>query len=139
VADQTLSDTVVGDGLAKELDRDLGFGSVVAGQSRERLLNMDGSFNVRRTGLPFFASINSYHTLLTMSWTRFLTLVLLLYFLSNILFGLIYASIGGWALVDTSSEPMMNVFMRGFFSACRPSPRSATGQFTLLVWCQTSS
>ena len=31
--------------------RDLGFGSVVAGQSRERLLNPDGSFNVERTGV----------------------------------------------------------------------------------------
>jgi inward rectifier potassium channel len=105
----------VGSGLATELDRDLGFGSVVAGESRERLLNMDGSFNVRRTGLPFLASINAYHTLLTMSWTKFLSLILLLYFLSNILFGAIYATLGGWALVDTSSEPMANTFVRAFF------------------------
>lgn len=32
-------------------DRDLGFGPVVADSSHQRLLNRDGSFNVRRTGL----------------------------------------------------------------------------------------
>ncbi|HSU25727.1 MAG TPA: hypothetical protein VLI65_07085, partial [Pyrinomonadaceae bacterium] len=64
--------------------RDLGFGSVVAGQSRQRLLNADGSFNVRRTGLSVITSLNLYHTLLTMSWRVFLGLVLLLYFLSNV-------------------------------------------------------
>ena len=31
-------------------ERDLGFGSVVARESRERLLNQDGTFNVQRTG-----------------------------------------------------------------------------------------
>ena len=36
-------------------DRDLGFGSVVSRESRQRLLNRDGSFNVARYGLGFFA------------------------------------------------------------------------------------
>lgn len=95
--------------------RDLGFGSVVAGQSRERLLNQDGSFNVRRTGLGFLTSLSLYHTLLTMSWKVFLSLLLLLYFLSNIVFGVLYAALGGDALVDSSSEPTTNLFLRGFF------------------------
>ena len=95
--------------------RDLGFGSVVAGQSRERLLNHDGSFNVRRTGLNFLTSLNLYHTLLSMSWKVFLSLLLLLYFTSNVAFGLIYASLGAESLVDTSSTPTDSLFLRGFF------------------------
>lgn len=95
--------------------RDLGFGSVVAGQSRERLLNQDGSFNVRRTGLSFLTSLSLYHTLLTMSWKVFLSLLLLLYFLSNIVFGLLYSALGAESLVDTSVEPTENLFLRGFF------------------------
>lgn len=95
--------------------RDLGFGSVVAGQSRERLLNQDGSFNVRRTGLNFLASLSLYHTLLTMSWKVFLSLMLLLYFMSNIVFGLMYSALGAESLVDTSVEPTENLFLRGFF------------------------
>ena len=98
-----------------EDEQDLGFGSVVAGQSRRRLLNADGTFNVERTGLSIFTSLNPYHTLLSMSWSTFLGLVLLLYFLSNIFFGALYASIGSGALVDTSATPMSDLFVRGFF------------------------
>lgn len=96
-------------------NRDLGFGTVVTGQSRERLLNPDGSFNVRRTGLGLFPATNLYHTLLSMRWRVFLLLLLALYFLSNVVFGSIYAAFGSDALVDTSSVPMENLFIRGFF------------------------
>ena len=96
-------------------DRDLGFGSVVAGQSRERLLNPDGTFNVQRAGISFLSSLNIYHSLLSLKWRVFLSLVLLLYFLSNIFFGSLYASIGNDALVDISSTPFDNLFVRGFF------------------------
>src|ERR1051325_7548260 len=51
----------------EELDRDLGLGTVVARESRRRLLNRDGSFNVARTGLSWWASLNLYHWLLTIS------------------------------------------------------------------------
>lgn len=42
-------------------------------------------------------------------------LVLLLYFLSNIVFGLIYASFGAESLVDTSEIPTASLLVRGFF------------------------
>ncbi len=95
--------------------RDLGFGSVVARESRQRFLNKDGSFNVRRTGRNFLNSLNLYHTLISMSWKVFLGLVLLLYFSSNIFFGLLYSGFGPEAIVDTSSTPMANIFVRSFF------------------------
>jgi inward rectifier potassium channel len=38
-----------------------------------------------------------------------------LYFVSNIFFGALYAASGAGAIVDTSSEPMSSVFIRGFF------------------------
>ena len=50
-----------------EDSRDLGFGGRVAEQTRSRFLNRDGSFNVRREGLPFFRSLSAYHALLTTS------------------------------------------------------------------------
>lgn len=100
---------------ADDEEQDLGFGSVVAGQSRQRLLNPDGTFNVERTGLSIFTSLNPYHSLLTMSWSTFLGLVLLLYFISNVVFGALYASFGAQGLVDTSEAPMTDLFVRGFF------------------------
>jgi inward rectifier potassium channel len=117
MAENTLDETFQGgeEAAQAEVDRDLGFGAVVATQSTQRLLNADGSFNVRRSGLSLATSLNLYHVLLTMSWTTFLALVLLLYFLSNIFFGLLYSTFGAEALVDTSSTPTENLFIRGFF------------------------
>jgi inward rectifier potassium channel len=103
------------DAPMREEERDLGFGSVVAGESRQRLLNQDGTFNVQRTGLSLLTSLNLYHTLISMSWRRFIALTLLLYFLSNVVFGFTYALFGADALVDTSSAPTENLFLRGFF------------------------
>lgn len=114
MAEQTLKNTLITD-PSTDMDRDLGFGSVVSGQSRERLLNADGTFNVGRTGLPLLTTLNLYHLLLSLRWSTFLLLVLLLYFLSNVVFGSLYASIGATALIDTSAEPMTNIFVRGFF------------------------
>lgn len=96
-------------------ERDLGFGSIVSGQSRQRLLNPDGSFNVRRSGLPFLSSLNLFHFFLEMKWRTFLSLLLAIYFVSNVVFGLAYAAFGETALVDTSADPTQSLFVRGFF------------------------
>lgn len=115
MAEETREKTIKAIEESEKEIQDLGFGSVVTGQSRERLLNPDGSFNVQRTGLNKFSSINLYHTLISMSWRLFLSLILLLYFLSNVFFGGLYALIGPEALVDTSGAPFANIFIRGFF------------------------
>jgi inward rectifier potassium channel len=107
--------SAMGTSLADENERDLGFGDKVARETRLRFLNRDGSFNVQRRGLRSASFLNLYHFLLTMSWSRFLMLVLLLYFLSNIVFGFLYAILGDGSLVDTSEAPMQNIFLRGFF------------------------
>lgn len=98
-----------------ESDRDLGFGDKVASETRQRFLNRDGSFNVERRGLRRFSTLNLYHFLLTMSWTHFLGLVLLLYFFSNVVFAAAYSSLGAASLVDTSETPTESLFIRAFF------------------------
>lgn len=107
--------SAMGTSLADEQDRDLGFGDKVARETRLRFLNRDGSFNVQRKGLRATSLLNLYHYLLTMSWTHFLLLVLLLYFLSNVVFGFVYGLLGVGSLVDTSELPIENIFLRGFF------------------------
>lgn len=107
--------SAMGTSLMNEQDRDLGFGDKVARETRLRFLNRDGTFNVERRGLRTASFLNLYHFLLTMSWSRFLLLVLMLYFLSNVLFGALYSLLGDAALIDTSEAPMTNVFLRGFF------------------------
>lgn len=96
-------------------DRDFGFGEKVARESRRRLMNADGSFNVERTGFSYLASLNFYHLSLTMNWAKFLGIMLVFYFASNVVFGLFYMLCGSAALVDSSSVPFGNPFLRSFF------------------------
>ncbi len=95
--------------------RDLGFGSVVAGESRHRLLNRDGSFNVSRDGLSFWASLSPYHTLLTMTWLRFISLMTLYYLLVNMLFAFAYMLCGAGALTTPAEETYGSHFLHAFF------------------------
>ncbi|HZE19249.1 MAG TPA: ion channel [Candidatus Angelobacter sp.] len=83
---------------AEDEFHDLGFGSVVAGESRERLLNKDGTFNVDRRGRGFLASISPYHALLTMPWRKYFGLVITAYFIVNLAFAAAYEACGPGAL-----------------------------------------
>src|SRR3954447_18631719 len=99
----------------EEESRDLGFGAVVARESYERLLNPDGSFNVARRGLSFWASLNPYHTLLTMSWPKFLGFVALFYTATNILFAVAFLLCGPGALNSPPDLEINSQFLRAFF------------------------
>ena len=96
-------------------NRDLGFGSRVAQQSRRRFLNRDGSFNVERRGLSPLRSLSVYHALLTMSWTRFFVLVVLGYFATNLAFGLGYVLCGPGALGGSTVATFGGRFGEAFF------------------------
>ena len=96
-------------------DRDLGFGSVVSRESRQRLLNRDGSFNVVRSGLGFFESFAPYHQALTISWWGFFGLVVASYVVINLAFALAYLACGPEALVGTGAQMMGGRFGQAFF------------------------
>ncbi len=95
--------------------RDLGFGSVVSRESRQRLLNRDGSFNVERKGLTLLESISPYHVLLTMPWWLFFVLAAGWYFLANVVFALAYMACGSGALLSTAPGISQHPFWRAFF------------------------
>lgn len=98
-----------------EENRDLGFGTVVARESRRRLLNRDGSFNVARKGLNPLSSINFYHSLLTMPWWKFFLLVVAGYLATNSLFALGYYLCGPGALTAPSELDISSRYWRSFF------------------------
>ena len=98
-----------------EESRDLGFGAVVARESRQRLLNHDGSFNVIRTGLSFWASLSPYHALLTMPWGQFMAIVVAGYFATNAVFATAYLLCGDGALVVPDNLQVENPFWQAFF------------------------
>ncbi len=100
----------------QDRDRDLGFGSVVSQQKHLRLLNRDGTFNVTRRQ-SLWTSLSSYHTLLTMSWPKFLLLVICYYVVGNAIFAWLYLACGPAALQVTSGpEPTSPLLKAYFFS-----------------------
>lgn len=111
-----------------EPDRDLGFGSVVAAESRLRLLNRDGSFNVVRRGLSLKATLSPYSSLLTIPWPRFLALVAAFYLALNALFATGYLLCGPEALAGSPAVAEASPFLRAFFFSVQTFSTVGYGQ-----------
>ncbi len=103
------------DEVRTSIDQDFGFGARVARESRRRLLNRDGSFNVERKGLPFLRSLNLYHLVLTVSWPRFYMFFAALYFLMNLAFASGYYLCGRGALEGSTARMPVERFEEAFF------------------------
>jgi len=109
-------------------DRDLGFGSVVSRESRQRLLNRDGSFNVVREGLGLLETVAPYHLLLTISWPGFLGLVALLYLALNLLFAALFLACGADALAGPGAHMLGGRFSQAFFFSIQTFATIGYGQ-----------
>jgi inward rectifier potassium channel len=95
-------------------ERDLGFGTRLT-SATTRLLNRDGSFNVRRRGLSFWRTFDLYQHLLRMSWPRFIGVILLAYGVENLLFATLYVTIGVENLDGVVGETPLERFAEAFF------------------------
>jgi len=101
----------------EDINADLGFGSVVTRESRRRLLNRDGSFNVRREGLNLWQTLSLYHYFVTISWPKFLAWVVGVYAAANVLFALAYLACGDRALTGFEGvSPGQRFLIALFFS-----------------------
>src|SRR5215212_411426 len=98
-----------------DINADLGFGSVVARESRRRLLNRDGTFTAKRTGLHFWESLSAYHYLLTISWPKFFGFVVGSYLVANAVFAGVYVLAGDGALTGTHATTFGSRFAERFF------------------------
>ncbi len=94
--------------------RDLGFGTRVSGQAH-RLVNKDGSFNVKRRGISFFRSLSAYHTLLSTSWWKFNALLVASFVFVNAGYAVLYLLIGIRHLDGTTGTGLFGQFSEAFF------------------------
>jgi inward rectifier potassium channel len=114
--------------LSEQDLRDLGFGSVVSQVSHQRLLNRDGSFNVRRTGLRFWSSFSAYHAMLTLPWWQFFGATALSYLLVNCLFAYAYLACGPGALGSNTTGMEHHTYLRAFFFSVQTLSTIGYGQ-----------
>lgn len=84
-----------------------------------RLVNKDGSTNLRKIGLSIFERYSLFHTLLRMSSRTFLLLVFLFYTITNIVFAFVYLAVGIDRLsgVEASNSFITNFTQAFFFSS----------------------
>jgi inward rectifier potassium channel len=93
---------------------DLGFGTVVTRRRGYRLINRDGSFNVRLSRGNWRASFFSYHTLLSTTWPRLFAALVCGFLTVNVVFACVYVACGRDAL--TGGEGLGPASRAFFFS-----------------------
>jgi len=104
--------------------KEVGFESITTNQ---RLINHDGSSNIRRRGINRFAAHNFYHSLVTMPVWSFLLVIVGFFILINVLFGTIYYFVG---VEDIGVVPDMNYrpWVKMFFLSAQTITSTGYGQ-----------
>ncbi|HTW64393.1 MAG TPA: ion channel [Bryobacteraceae bacterium] len=95
----------------KQESFDPGLTTQFSGELR-RTINVDGSFNVKRTGLRW-RDANPYLMLIDTTWPRFLGIVLAGFLTINVIFACLYLAIGIGKLKGLESD--MTAFENAFF------------------------
>lgn len=80
-----------------------------------RFVNKNGNANVEKIGVGFFEGISWYHTMLNIPRWKFFFIILLFYFIVNLLFASIYSIIGVEHLKGVTSENAIDKFGQAFF------------------------
>jgi len=76
-----------------KINNDTGFGTNASNYGG-RFINRDGTFNLRKEGMPFLKRYSIYHSMLTLPRWKFIVTILVFYLSINILFAGIYLLIG---------------------------------------------
>lgn len=101
--------------LKDEQERqDLGFGTKVT-DNQTRLVNKDGSYNVKKKGQSLIAWLNPYHRLITMPLSKLILLILGIYSGINFIFAGIYKFIGIEHLAGIETKNHYSAFWEAFF------------------------
>jgi inward rectifier potassium channel len=80
-----------------------------------RFVNRDGTFNVRKEGVPFYHRFSLYHTMLNMPSWKFFGTLFTFYLTVNILFGSVYYFVGPREFVGVLATTPWQFFKEMFF------------------------
>lgn len=74
-------------------NNDTGFGNNASNYGG-RFINRDGSFNLRKEGISFLNRFSIYHNLLTLPRWKFIGVLVVFYFVINLIYAFIYLAVG---------------------------------------------
>ncbi|CAN5530764.1 ion channel [soil metagenome] len=95
-------------------NNDTGF-SGNTGNYGGRFVNKDGSFNVRKEGSPFWERFSMFHTMLTLPTWKFLCIIVIAFIIINLIFTVIFWSIGVSEFAGMITETSEHILMEMFF------------------------
>ena len=122
-----MSSSKTEENYTKQEYKDFGLGEK-ATSGHYRVLNKNGSFNIKKENIPFFEKLNFFHALVTMSWPRFLIVVLCTYFCINLLFASLYMTIGIEHLTGIHGITPFQKFTEAFFFSAQTITTLGYGQ-----------
>ena len=93
---------------------DSGFSNIAENEGK-RLINKDGTFNVKKSGMFFLERFSVFHWLIKMSWLRFFIIMFLGYVLINFLFAGLYFIGGIEGLSGDHSLDKRQQFLEAFY------------------------
>lgn len=97
-----------------KLDNDTGFGANASNYGG-RFISKNGDANVKKVGIGFLESVSWYHTMINIPRWKFLTVILLFYFVVNTLFATLYYLIGVEHLSGVNADNNLEKFAQAFF------------------------
>jgi inward rectifier potassium channel len=80
-----------------------------------RFVNRDGTYNVRKEGVPFYQRFSLYHTMLNMPSWKFFGTLFTFYLTVNFIFGVVYYFIGPQEFVGVLGTTHWQYFKEMFF------------------------
>ena len=95
-------------------DKNTGFGTNASSYGG-RLLNKDGTPNIKKSGVGFLERFSWYHTMLSMSLSKFFLIILFFYIFVNLLFTFIYLLIGVENLAGIRADTFAEKIQEAFF------------------------
>lgn len=95
-------------------NNDTGFGTNASSYGG-RFVNKDGSFNLKKEGLPVWERFSIFHTMLNMSRWKFISVVVIFFLTLNLLYTLIYLFIGTDQFTGLISQTPWQKFKEIYF------------------------
>ncbi|HVB03903.1 MAG TPA: ion channel [Chitinophagaceae bacterium] len=121
---------------------DTGFGTNASNYGG-RFINKDGTYNIRREGIPFWEKFSLYTTMLTMPTWKFLLTIISFYVIVNLFFALIYIWAGVNNLIGiTATSSTLHGFAEAFFFSAQTLTTVGYGRISpggLLTNCIAAS
>lgn len=95
-------------------NNDTGFGSTTNNVGG-RFINKDGTFNMRKEGLPLWERFSIYHSMLNMPRWKFITIIIVFFFTINLFYSGIYLLVGFGEFTGMIAKTNLERFKEVYF------------------------